>query len=246
LLDHGYRGLWRRVANDLDVVCNARVTRIERGTKVRVTTDTNRLEFDDIVIACPLEAALEFLDASEEERSLFRQVRYVDYQVVAAEVTGMPKWRYAFVPKHFNRDAAGKPMFFYRRYPDSDLLTFYSFRGAGGLAGAHEEVEKLAFRMGGRVRAVVEARGWRYFPHVSSESLRSGFHARFEAIQGARNTYHASEVLSFSCVEPVVAYATDLVDRHFVRDAVSLRTSASRISSERRPLLSRLRSRSMA
>jgi hypothetical protein len=217
LLDHGYRGLWRRVATGVDVVCNARVTHIERGATVRVATDTKHFEFDDIVIACPLEAAAEFLDLSDDERSLFPQVRYVDYQVVAAEVSGMPKWRYAFVSRHFGRESAGKPMFFYRRFPDRDLLTFYSFRGAGGLEGAQAEVERLVARMGGRVHATIATRHWRYFPHVASESMRAGFYPKLEAMQGIRNTYYASEVLSFSCVEPVVAYATDLVRRRFAR-----------------------------
>jgi hypothetical protein len=206
LHDQGYRGLWRRVASDFDVVCNARVTRVERAATVRVTTETDAFEFDDIVIACPLEAALEFIDASEDERSLFRQVRYVDYQVVGAEVSDLPTWRYAFIPKHFGRDAAGKPMFYYRQYPDRDVVTFYSFRGAGGLAGAQEEVESL---------------------------------------QGARHTFYASEVLSFSCVEPVVAFATDLVRRHFDGDR-SERASPSRRPARPHPLLSRLRSRPTA
>jgi len=244
LLDEGYRGLWRRVASDLEVVCNARVTRVERGATVRVTAEAKTFEFDDVVLACPLESALEFLDATEEEQRLFRQVRYVDYQVVAAEVTDMPVWRYAFVPKHFGREAAGKPMFFYRRYPDRDLVTFYSFRGAGGLTGAQEEAEKFARRLGGHVRAVVTTKNWRYFPHVSSESMRAGFYGKLESLQGARHTYYASEVLSFSCVEPVVAYATDLVSRLFADRSV--RAPRPRRESARRPLWSRLRPRSMA
>lgn len=215
--DVGYRGLWQRVAKDLDVRCNTRVTRIERGSKIQVHTEGRAFEFDTIVLACPLEAAHEFLDASEEERALFTQVRYTDYQVVAAEVSGMPKWRYTFVPDNFTRDASDKPMFYYRRYPDRDLITFYSFRGAHGLEGAEREAIRLAERMGGRVRSIVTRRPWRYFPHVSSASIEGRFHARFEALQGARHTYYASEVLSFSCVEPVVAFARDLVGRHFAR-----------------------------
>ena len=215
LHDRGYRGLWRSVATGLDVVCNARVTRVERGATVKVKTEAQEYEFDDVVLACPLEAALSFLDASDEERSLFEQVRYVDYQVVAAEVTNLPKARYVFVPRHFDREGAGKPMFYYRRYADRDLVTFYSFRGKDGWDDAKEQVEKLVRRMGGRVRSFVTTHLWRYFPHISSDAMRAGFHAKIEAAQGVRHTYYASEVLSFSCVEPVVAYATNLVDRCF-------------------------------
>jgi glycine/D-amino acid oxidase-like deaminating enzyme len=230
LHEDGYRGLWLRVARDLDVRCNARVTRVERRSTIEVSTATGRFEFDDVVLACPLEAVLEFLDTSAEERGLFSQVRYVDYQVVAAEVSGLPKWRYVFVPRNFGREAADKPMFYYRRYPDRDLVTFYSSRGPRGLAGAEREVERLVQRMGGRVRSILTTHLWRYFPHVSSESMRSGFYQRFEALQGVRSTYYASEVLSFSCVEPVVAYAVNLVHRHFGGGTAALenRATASR------------------
>lgn len=214
-LGEGYRGLWRRVAEDLDVVCNAEVTRIERGKTIRVATRGETFEFDDIVLACPLESAQRFLDTTEEERHLFSQVRYVDYHVVAARVTDMPSWRYVFIPKNFTRDQAGKPMFYYRRYADSDLVTFYAFPTPRGDAGFEEEVGKLVHRMGGQVRSIEHRRHWRYFPHVSTESMRAGFHAKMEALQGVRRTYYASEVLSFSCVEPVVAFAHDLARRHF-------------------------------
>lgn len=230
--DVGYRGLWQRVAQNMDVRYDTQVLRVERGATIRVHTQSEVLELDRIVIACPLEAALAFLDASEEERQLFSQVRYVDYQVVAAEVSDMPKWRYMFVPRHFGRESADKTMFYYRRYPDRDLITFYSFMGAGGLEGAEREAIKLAERMGGRVRSIVTRRAWRYFPHVSSESIRAGFHQQLEALQGRQNTYYASEVSSFSCVEPVVAYANDLVRRHFVQALASYPEWLSRSTPE--------------
>jgi hypothetical protein len=238
LLDEGYRGLWRRVAQDLDVVCSTEVTRIERDATVKVTAGGRELEFDDIVLACPLESALSFLDATDEERALFAQVRYVDYHVIAADVTGLPPYRYGFVPKNFTRENLGKPMFYYRRYTDSNLITFYAFPTSRGDAGFEEEVEKLVRRMGGNVRSIVHRRHWRYFPHVSSAAMRAGFHTRMEALQGVRNTYYASEVLSFSCVEPVVAYAVDLADRHFggARDTTVGAAAAWR---KKRPLGSR-------
>jgi len=243
LHDQGYRGLWRKVAGELDVVCDARVKRIERGATIKVTADGQAFEFDDIVIACPLEAALSFLDVSEEERSLFEEVRYVDYQVLAAEVSGLTKARYVFVPRHFDRGGIGKPMFYYRRYADRDLITFYCFPGPHGEEGAKEEVEKLVRQMGGSVRSFVTTHVWRYFPHVSSESMRARFHAKIEEMQGARHTYYASEVLSFSCVEPVVAYATDLVDRHF--ESALPRTSVTRLLSSH-PAATKRRSRLFA
>jgi hypothetical protein len=75
--------------------------------------------------------------------------------------------------------------------------------------------------------------------------MRAGFYPKLESLQGARHTYYASEVLSFSCVEPVVAYATDLIRRHFGVDR-AVRSVRPRRMTGARPFLSRLRSRSMA
>ena len=76
--------------------------------------------------------------------------------------------------------------------------------------------------------------------------MRAGFYTRLEGLQGVRHTYHASEVLSFSCVEPVVAYAVDLVRRHFAGDLAFARGNSWQSPGVRRPFMSRLRSRLMA
>jgi hypothetical protein len=120
------------------------------------------------------------------------------------------------------------------------LITFYCFPGPHGEEGAKEEVEKLVRQMGGIVRSFVTTHVWRYFPHVSCESVRARFHAKIEDMQGALHTYYASEVLSFSCVEPVVAYATDLVERHF--GSAFPRTSVTRLLSSH-PAATKRRSR---
>jgi predicted NAD/FAD-binding protein len=206
LLTTGFGGLWERVARSLDVRTDCRVERVQRGEHgVRVETSRGAFEADELVLACPLDLALSYLDASDEERGLFSRIRTMDYQTITLDTTGMRSDAYLFVPEHFAKDAAGRPMFCYRRFRETGVIGFYSFAGTGGLDGAEHEACNMVQRMGGRVKKVLARRAWRYFPHVSSHDFAAGFHARLEALQGRRRTYYTGELTAFSCVEAVVA-----------------------------------------
>jgi hypothetical protein len=214
LHETGFTGLWQRVADEYDVRLGSEVRKVTR-TSEGVSIETNRGSFDvdELVIACPLENAAKFLDTSEEEKSLFSEVRYMDYQVIAANTHGMPTPAYVFLGHNYTRARAGKPVFYYRRYADTGVTTFYSYRGEGGLDGAEREVTALVEGLGGKVTEILARREYRYFPHVSSEGLARGFYPRMEALQGKSRTFYAGEVMAFSCVEPVVAYSEQLAER---------------------------------
>ena len=214
LHDTGYGGLWERVGKTLDVRVDTRVERVERGTHgVRVSTSRGVFEADKLVLACPLDQSLAFLDASDEERALFSKVRTMNYQTIAFDTEGMPPHAYVFLPEHFGKESLGRPMFYYRRFRETGVITFYSFAGLGGLDGAEHEARVLVERLGGRVRKVLAKRSWRYFPHVSSSDFAQGFYNRLDSLQGRQSTYYTGELLSFSCVEPVVAFSEGLARR---------------------------------
>jgi len=217
ILDVGYQGLWERVARTIDVRLGVTIRAIERRDRVVVRTDDATFRFDALVVACPIEAAAPILDASDDERALFAQVTYNDYHVVGAVVRGLPDARFVFFADHLGRRSIGRPMFWYRRWKDRDLVLFYALAGPGDplestVARVADDVERL----GGSFERVRVAKHWRYFPHVGPEAMRRGFFDRFEALQGERRTYYAGETLSFGAVEPVVAYAEQLVHRFFV------------------------------
>jgi hypothetical protein len=214
LHDTGFGGLWERVGKTLDVRVNTRVERVERDAQgVRVTTNRGVFEAQKLVLACPLDQSLSFLDAGDEERALFSKVRTMNYQTIAFDTEGMPPPAYVFLPEHFGKEALGRPMFYYRRFRETGVITFYSFAGVGGLDGAEHEARVLVERLGGRVRKVLARKSWRYFPHVSSSDFAQGFYNRLDALQGKRSTYYVGELLSFSCVETVVAFSEGLARR---------------------------------
>lgn len=210
----GFGGLWQRVAENYDVRLDTKVEKVTRtAAGVEIETSRGNFAVDNVVLACPLEDAARFLDASTEERSLFSEIKYLDYQIIAANTRGMPSPAYVFNGQNFSRKRVGKPMFYYRRYADSGLITFYSYRCEGGFEAAEREVNSLVEGLGGSVTEIVTRRVHRYFPHVSSEAFGRGFYPRLEAMQGQNRTFYGGEVMSFSSVESVVAYGEQLAKR---------------------------------
>jgi monoamine oxidase len=217
LLDTGYGGLWQRVASRLDVRTGAEVRKVTRESdRVVVETDAGTREYDALIVACPLDGALTFLEASPEEHGLIERIRYCPYYSVGAIVRNFPRARYMFWEEHLEREAVGQPMFAYRRWPESDLVFFYAF-GTGADDGERIEagVRRVVQRHGGTVERIELSRPWHYFPHVGSAELGAGFQERLEALQGHQRTFYTGEVFSFPIVEAVVAHARNIVDRHF-------------------------------
>jgi predicted NAD/FAD-binding protein len=216
LPDVGYQGLWERVAGELDVRLGTRIRSIERRDGIVVHTDDRDLRFDALVVACPTEEAAQLLDLDDGERRLFGEVQYNDYHVVGATVRGLPRARCVFFADNLGHESAGRPMFWYRRWKDRDLVLFYALARPGqALDASAERVAEEVAPLGATIERVQVTKHWRYFPHVGPEAMRRGFYRELEALQGRRRTYYAGELLSFAAVEPVVAYSYALVQRFF-------------------------------
>jgi Flavin containing amine oxidoreductase len=217
ILEGGYQGLWERVAEPLDVVKGIHIRAIERhDDTVVVDCDDARRTFDVIVLACPFEDALSFLDATAEERLLFTKIRTNDYDVVAAVLEGFSRARYGFFSANMGIERRGEPLFWYRRFREGNLCLFYALSDGMPIDRTIERVDACVRRLGGRLSRVHVQERWRYFPHVAPADMRACFYERLEAMQGTRRTLYAGELLSFATVESVVAYSRALVDRFFL------------------------------
>lgn len=216
--DTGYRGLWEKVAGRLDVRRSCPPSSITRGDTVTVRTRDDALEFDALILACPLDDALEVIDASPEEKELFSKIRYYDYHAFAGFTEDLPVARYGLIPGA----RPGRTMFWYRRWPDRNLCTFYSLGiSSVGMSRTmdHEQmranIEEDLARLGGKITGYYAERVWKYFPHVSPEEIAGGYYERLEALQGKNKTYYTGELLNFPTVETVAAYSKSIVDGHF-------------------------------
>jgi hypothetical protein len=221
ILDDGYGGLFQKLAASLDGV-NVRpgtgVSGVVRGSRdVTVRTTDGPIVFDALIVACPLDEALAFLDATPTEVELFERIRYEAYFVLGASVAGrMPRNRYLFLPENFDRDSIGRPLVAYRRWRKTGIVFFYGYaRDLDWERAARCDVASTVDRLGGSVQDIVAVQKWRYFPHVQPDDFAAGYYQRLEALQGQRRTYYCGEILAFAAVETVVDYARDLVRRHF-------------------------------
>jgi acyl carrier protein len=214
----GFGRLWQRVAAGLrDLRLGVRVEAVERGPDgVRVRVDGRWLECDDLVLALPLERALDFLDARDEERDLFGRIRYLDYHTVVCSIEGLPGRGFYLVQPHATDPAArGHLVAFHRRYDDSSIYCCYAYGDSPAAVqrGLREDVA----RAGGRLEAIHLHRQWRYFPHARSADVADGFFERLEARQGRDRTYYVGSLLGFELVEATIGHARDLARRHFAR-----------------------------
>jgi protoporphyrinogen oxidase len=211
----GIQGLWDTVSKNHHVIYNAAIKNVRRDKVVTVTTNTDELKFDALIITSPLDEALRYLDASAKETSLFSRILYYDYRDYSCTVTGFPK-KTGFIPGNFTRQRSGHPVFWYKRYLDDDYYTFYVICD---WKISDDEVKKNIERtvrpLGGKVTRFEEAFHWKYFPHVSSEDMRDGYFDKLENLQGKNHTYYAGELPNFSTVDQSASYAKMLMERFF-------------------------------
>lgn len=215
----GFMNLWRRVADELtDVRVGVDVLAVERlADCVRVRTDAGAFEFDDLVLALPLEQSLAFLDADDEEHALFSRIRYNTYFTSVCSVRGLPRDGFYIVVQHSQGSSTkGRCTAFHHRYEDSDVYTIYSYLPPGGtLADVQRIIGEDVARLGGELVTIHTQKRWEFFPHVLSSDVKAGWFQRMEALQGQRRTFYTGSVLSFELIECTIAYSRELVGRFF-------------------------------
>ncbi|MFL7839068.1 MAG: FAD-dependent oxidoreductase [Candidatus Promineifilaceae bacterium] len=217
----GIQTLWERLSGEHEVLLGAEAQRVTRGDKVLVATTRGQFELDVLILACPLDEALDFLDAAPEERELFSRIRTYDYWVLLCEITGLPR-DIGYIRANFAACNQGHLMIWYCRCLGARYYTLYVL-GDGRTSQDVIEANCASDlgRLGARLEKVVEARRWSYFPHVETADMAGGFYERLEALQGQRHTYYCGEIMSFSTLECCAYYAQDLVDRFFKENSKS-------------------------
>jgi len=211
----GIQMLWKKVAELHDVRYNTQIKRITRGDLVRVETFNENLEFDELLLTCPLDETPSFMDVSELEKELFSKIRYYDYQTYACIIEDFPQ-QTGFIPDHLRSAKKGHPMFWYKRYDDSTLYTMYVI-GDWQMTESQitDNIEASIKGLGGTLIRVHSVNRWKYFPHVTTTDMQNGYYDQLESLQGQNNTYYMGELPNFSTVELTAAYAKHLVEKHF-------------------------------
>ena len=211
----GIQNLWKEVAKGHEVRYNTDIQYIDRQKCVRVTSNQGSSEFDVLLLSCPLDEALSFLNGNDAEKILFSRIRYNDYQTYACFIDGFPQ-QTGFIPAHFYPSEMGKPVFWYKRYADSNFYTLY-VQGDWLMSEKQitDNIKTCIKKLGGTLKNIYSISRWKYFPHVDTEGMKNGFFDKLEDQQGLNRTYYIGELLNFSTVELSAGYAKNLVEKYF-------------------------------
>jgi len=214
----GIQKLWMAVAKDHHVLYDTLVQNVERSDAVTIKTSHGEFIFDSLILACPLDDALQYLDAREEEKDLFSKIIYCDYRTYACHLSDFPK-QDGYIPDNFSALGKGHPVFWYpwdQRHPNSDLFTFYVL-GDWKISDDDvlKNIENIVHNLGGKITKVETIAHWKYFPHVNSEEMSNGYFDKLESLQGKNSTFYVGELLNFSTVELSSEYSQKLVQKYF-------------------------------
>jgi len=212
----GIQELWKKIAAGYEVHYDSPVKRISRnGEGILAEAGGRSFQADVLLLACPLDDSLAFIDAGEQETALFSKIQYMDYRTYVCRVSDFPR-QTGFIPSHFHPSKKGHPVFWYKRYTDDDLYTFYvlsDFSVTDDVIA--QNLEDAIGKLGGHLNKLELVLKWKYFPHVGTGDMQEGFYQQLEALQGVKNTYYLGEIMNFSTVELSAAYSRGLVGRFF-------------------------------
>ena len=126
--------------------------------------------------------------------------------------------------------AAGEPVAYLRIFNESDIATTWSWgkyksdqtldEAKSLLKGVISKFNKDPEDPNAKLEPITDAdvrdfREWDYFPHFDRKQLDHGFYAKFNALQGHKNTYYASGLNGFETVEFAIRAGQDVVNSYF-------------------------------
>lgn len=211
----GIQGLWTRVAKEHDVRFKTTITKISRTDTVIIETKDGKEEFDTLILTTPLDETASFMDLSTQEKALFKEIEYLEYQTILCTLKNFPKTG-GYAVDNFTKEREGHPLFWYHRHTKTNIFSFYVLASKKiDKKTIQKNLKTLVQKMGGEIETIHKIIPWKYFPHFNAKSLKTGTYDKLEEIQGTKHTYYAGELLSFACVGFTSEYAEDLVNRNF-------------------------------
>lgn len=219
----GFQRFWERLAVGQAVLPNSRIQGIRRENNnifVRIEGAVNELEFDFLILACPLiiNNLSSFLQLSNQEQNIFQKIVINPYALTTYTSTGLalPERIVGMLPI----PNMGLPWAITQQFENNSLVQFYSRIDPAHSISKQDVLDNIAQvvgHMGGNISSPYHTYDeWQYFPHFSVQDIRSGIYDDLEQLQGQNHTYYCGGLLAFELVEPIVRYSKDLVERHFV------------------------------
>lgn len=218
IFQNGWQDLWVKMARGFDVRHSSSITKIARydqhgKPKTNVTVDGRVETYDRLILASPLDTCGLFVDLRDEERDLFSKIRTHRYKVTLVEAENVP---HASMMDHVSTDKVGHINLIARQSLGTNVHTVYQrlddqLSEERATALMHEDIRA----MGGTLSKIITSKIWKYFPHVSTEDIRSGFYDKLERLQGKCGTFYVGSLMNMETVEHTAQFSIELIDRKF-------------------------------
>lgn len=215
----GWAEFWRRVALDLDVRLNSRVTGVERTPEKTIirTEPGDAHEFDLIVCAIPVDEFIKLAEPTALEEKIANSVIWNGYTTTLVAVEDwftdvhVEAYRESVVP------GAARGQLLSARHDGFEEDLGGHLYLTGQLSGDYnsEELAELlrndVAKHGGRVTNIVLQKHWKYFAQYDHEAVRNGLITELRDIQGQNRTWYTGAIFSHEAVSHIVNFNAALV-----------------------------------
>jgi hypothetical protein len=222
----GSQGFWedigiRLAEKGVTLRLGSPVSRVVRRTaengqaEIAVTVGDQVSLHDRLLVSSPPDETLKFIDATDEERDLFRRASYHQYHTVVFRAEGMKNNRVMALRYNMDRRHDGHLSCFISDWTGSNLFLGYQFNETGRSdAELDELVRQDIAELGGTVAQIVLRTPWNYFPHVKLEDLDQQYYPRLNALQGQHGTYYLGSLYAFEMADYCAEFAASVVDKY--------------------------------
>ena len=198
-----------------------------------VGSDTSeyKLHADYLVLACPLNSpfVMDRCNLAPEARRLFAAIDANSYCMTTrgielpntGKLGGTAPLAAVFPPPPLG---SHQPYGVAKQWPNSAFAQFYT--RTQRVEEAHDVqpsveigVNNLLRQMGGSDVGPSELMNtfnrFEYFQHVSGDEIKTGWYDKLEKLQGQQRMFYVGGATNFELIEPIAAYAKNLVAKHF-------------------------------
>lgn len=190
----------------------------------------------DLVLAFPptlINLQMAGLDLTPEETTVFSPVGVQNYYSSAVNFSGLPLDVSYIAASNITAEEPppndGNPVAGLRLHPESTIVTWWSwgpYRQFQNIATAYDLLISSLSKINKDPRTnetsipvtpqdVRAFRQWDYFPRYDTQQLADDYYAKFNALQGTKQTYYASGFNDFENVEWALRAGQDIANSYF-------------------------------
>lgn len=240
-LKHGFQPFVERIARESEakIFLNFNIKSIERKEIIKIIGDcqshTYTMNFDFLILACGIKKSLDFLDATEEERTIFSSQIYT-YPVMSVFTAKDNQCMLKAVSNYWYDVVFPEPHA-YKMSAElvkehAKILNIEAMNQQGEKERVyitfepnHGESQKSNEQLQAKLKSDLIAKGfkeptiliqcnWEYFPSFNQQSINKGYPWKIIDMQGTNKTWYIGSSVSFESIRDVMNYDQMLINSH--------------------------------